>query len=84
MIGNGIFVSNCGEISCSNRGTCNLSDIFIPNITSFEELKDVAVILYKFCKHSLLLKCHHEETEKIMHDTMRIGIGITGFMQSTE
>lgn len=81
---NGLIAHNCAEISLSNFETCCLGEIFLPNITSFEELKNVATVSYRICKHSLLLKCHQEETEKIVHKNSRIGIGITGFMQSTE
>ena len=82
--GSGIFTANCGEISISNRETCNLSEIFLPNIVSYEELKDVVTIAYRICKHSLMLKCHQKETEKIVHKNSRIGIGITGYLQSTQ
>lgn len=74
----------CAEISLSNFETCCLGEVFLPNITSFEELKSVATVSYRICKHSLRLKCHHEDTENIVHKNSRIGVGITGFMQSTE
>jgi len=74
----------CAEQSLANYETCCLSEIFLPNIDNYEELKDIATIVYRICKHSLLLKCHQEETEKIVHKNMRMGIGITGFLQSTE
>jgi hypothetical protein len=73
----------CGEQSLANYETCCLSEIFLSNITSYEELKEIATILYRICKHSLLLKCHQEETEKIVHKNMRMGIGITGYLQSS-
>lgn len=74
----------CCEIFLSNHETCCLSEIFLPNITSYDELKDVATTVYRICKHSLLLKCHHEDTENIVHKNMRIGIGITGYMQCSQ
>ena len=83
-IGNGIFIPQCGEQSISNFETCCLSEIYLSNITSLEELKDVATTLYRICKHSLLLKCHHKETEDIVHKNLRMGIGITGYMQASE
>jgi len=73
----------CGEQSLANYETCCLSEIFLCNIHSYEELKEIATILYRICKHSLLLKCHQEETEKIVHKNMRMGIGITGYLQSS-
>ena len=74
----------CAEQSLANYETCCLSEIFLCNIESYEELKEIATILYRICKHSLLLKCHQEETEKIVHKNMRMGIGITGYLQSSE
>jgi len=35
-------------------------------------------------KHSLTLKCHQKETEEVVHRNMRMGIGITGYLMSTE
>lgn len=64
--------------------TCCLAEIFLPNIATKEELIDVVCLLYKINKHSLALPCHHEETEKIVHKNMRMGIGVTGYLQATE
>lgn len=71
----------CAEISLPNKSTCNLSEIFLPNVNSYEELRDIATILYRLCKHSLMLPCHQKSTEDIVHSEMRIGIGVTGYMQ---
>src|SRR3989338_6880183 len=74
----------CGEITLSNCQTCCLSEIFLPNITSYEELQKIVTTLYRICKHSLLLKCHQKDTEYIVHKQMRIGIGVTGYMQCSQ
>lgn len=80
---NGILSHNCAEQGLANYETCCLSEIFLPNIETYEQLQSVATTLYRICKHSLLLPCHHPETEKIVHDNMRMGIGISGILQST-
>ena len=77
-------VNPCGEIMISNSETCNLSEIFLPNIKSYDELKELASILYRICKRSLTLKCHHKETEDIIHKNYRIGMGITGYMMCSD
>ncbi len=82
--GSGIFTANCGEQNLANLESCCLSEIFLPNIVSYEELKDVVTIAYRICKHSLMLKCHQKETEKIVHKNSRIGIGITGYLQASQ
>lgn len=74
----------CCEISLNNYETCCLSEIYLSNVESYEELKEIATIVYRICKHSLLLNCHHIDTHNIIHKNSRIGVGITGYMQSSE
>lgn len=74
----------CAEQSLAPYETCCLSEIFLPNIESVEELKDVATLLYRVSKHSLALPCHLPETQDIVHKNMRMGIGITGYLQATK
>jgi ribonucleoside-triphosphate reductase len=74
----------CCEQFLSNKETCCLSEIFLPNIDNYDELVSVATILYRICKHSLLLPCHHKETENIIHKNLRMGIGITGYMMCND
>jgi len=80
----GLSVSNCSEQFLESFESCCLSEIFLPNISSKEELKDIATLLYRICKHSLALPCHHEETESVVHKNMRMGIGMTGLLQATD
>jgi len=74
----------CAEQSLANYETCCLSEIYLCNINSYEELKEIGTIVYRICKHSLLLKCHQKATEEIVHKNLRMGIGITGYLQSSE
>jgi ribonucleotide reductase alpha subunit len=74
----------CSEQSLANYETCCLAEIFLPNIYSKEELFEVQKYLYRINKHSLALDCHAEETEEIVHKHMRMGIGVTGYLQATE
>ena len=74
----------CAEQSLANFETCCLAEIVLPNVESKEELFDLSQLLYKVCKHSLDLPCHHKETEEIVHKNMRMGIGVTGYLQATE
>lgn len=80
-----VMISNpCSEQFLESFESCCLSEIFLPNISSREELKDIATLLYRICKHSLALPCHHEETESVVHKNMRMGIGMTGLLQATD
>ena len=74
----------CAEQGLEDKETCCLAETFLPNITSFEELKKVLTYLYRICKHSLTLGCHLKDTEAVVHKNMRMGIGITGYLQATE
>lgn len=74
----------CAEQSLADKETCCLAEIYLPNITSYDEMLKVATMLYRVNKHSLNLKSHQKETEAIVHKNMRMGIGITGVMMSTE
>jgi hypothetical protein len=72
----------CAEQSLAPYETCCLAEVYLPNIDSKEELLEVCKYLYRINKHSLALKCHHAETEKIVHKNMRMGIGVTGYLQA--
>jgi adenosylcobalamin-dependent ribonucleoside-triphosphate reductase len=74
----------CAEQGLEDYETCCLSELFLPNIESAEELFDIASLLYRVNKHSLTLPCHLKETESIVHKNMRMGIGVTGYLQATE
>jgi ribonucleotide reductase alpha subunit len=74
----------CAEQGLADFETCCLAEAFLPNIESKEEFLDIAKLLYRINKHSLALPCHHKETEKIVHENMRMGIGITGVLQAPE
>ena len=78
------ITGNCAEQSLAPYETCCLAEMFLPNITSIDELKKVATYLYRINKHSLALDCHLKETEAIVHKNMRMGIGVTGYLQATE
>jgi adenosylcobalamin-dependent ribonucleoside-triphosphate reductase len=74
----------CAEQSLADKETCCLAEIFLPNIQSEDELFEVATYLYRINKHSLALSCHHPETQDIVNYNMRMGIGITGYLQATK
>lgn len=74
----------CAEQSLAPYETCCLAEVHLPNIESKEELKEVVTYLYRINKHSLALKCHHKETQDIVHKNMRMGIGVTGYCMSTK
>lgn len=74
----------CAEQSLADNETCCLAELMLPNIKTKEQLIDVATLLYRINKHSLALPCHDKATEAIVHKNMRMGIGVTGYLQATE
>jgi len=74
----------CAEQSLASFETCCLAEVYLSNVTSREELLDIVKLLYRINKHSLMLPCHHKETESIVHKNMRMGIGMTGVLQATK
>ena len=74
----------CAEQSLANFETCCLAEIYLPNIESYDELLEVSRVLYRINKHSLSIKCAIKETEDIVHKNMRMGIGVTGYLQATD
>jgi ribonucleoside-triphosphate reductase len=73
----------CAEQPLGNYETCCLAEIYLPNISSYKEMLDACIYTYRVCKHSLRLSCSLEETESIVHKNMRMGIGVTGILQSS-
>lgn len=73
----------CGEQSLAPGETCCLAELFLSNFSSQEEFQDAAKLIYRACKHSLTLPCHHQVTEDIVHKNMRMGLSVTGYLQAT-
>jgi ribonucleotide reductase alpha subunit len=81
---NVVGTNPCGEISLGNYECCNLSELYLNNIESKEEMYECAKLLYKTQKAICALSFIHEDTNKIVHKNMRIGLGVTGICQSKD
>lgn len=81
---NVVGTNPCGEISLASYECCNLSELYLNNISSKEELIDCAKLLYKTQKAIAALPFIHDETNKIVHKNMRLGLGVTGVCQSLD
>lgn len=79
---NVVGTNPCGEISLASYECCNLSELYLNNVSSKEELIDCAKLLYKTQKAIAALPFIHEETNKIVHKNMRLGLGVTGVCQA--
>jgi ribonucleoside-triphosphate reductase len=81
---NVVGTNPCGEISLADYECCNLCELYLNNIQSKQELIECATLLYKTQKAIAALPFLHEETNKIVHKNMRLGLGVTGICQSLD
>jgi adenosylcobalamin-dependent ribonucleoside-triphosphate reductase len=78
-------VNPCSEQTLESGESCCLAELYLPNISTKDELFLCAKYLYRICKHSLTLPCPvSKKTEEIVHRNMRMGLGVTGYLQATE
>jgi ribonucleoside-triphosphate reductase len=76
-----IGVNPCAEATIADKECCNLAELFTNNIESKEQMYDCSMLLYKAQKAIAAGKYLHEETNRIVHKNMRLGLGVTGVCQ---
>jgi adenosylcobalamin-dependent ribonucleoside-triphosphate reductase len=74
----------CCEQGLEPDETCCLGTIFLPNVESKEEFLDILELVYRVCKHSLMLPSHHPDTAQVVRKNMRMGISICGDKQAND
>jgi ribonucleotide reductase alpha subunit len=74
----------CAEIGLADGESCNLATIFLPNIESIEQFKEISRLLYMTQKHITRLAYPYEKTTTIVRQNARLGQSVTGILQSTE
>ena len=79
-----IGTNPCGEIGLEDGEPCNLAEIFLPNISSKEELSDISKLLYKTQKAITTLAYPYKKSRDVIERNRRLGQGITGWLQATE
>jgi len=79
-----IGTNPCGEIGLEDGEPCNLAEIFLPNISSKEELIDLSKLLYKTQKAITTLAYPYQKSMEVIAKNRRLGQGITGWLQSTQ
>jgi hypothetical protein len=76
-------INPCGEAQLSNRESCNLATIWLPNVRDFDEFREISTILYKIQKAVALLPHPDPATAAIVHRNLRLGQSVTGILQAT-
>lgn len=74
----------CGEIFLEHGESCNLAEIFLPNIESQEEFTTLSTLLYKTQKAITALPFPFKRSQDVVRRNRRLGQGVTGFVQATE
>lgn len=73
-------VNPCAEITLCDKEPCNLSELYLPNLKTADEMQEVALLLYKACKTISCVNFSDPETNAIVQENHRLGIGGTGWM----
>lgn len=71
----------CAEIGLADGESCNLSTIFLPNVTSYDQFLEVSRLLYKVQKAITNLEYPYEKTTKAVRKNRRLGQSVTGILQ---
>lgn len=79
---NVIGCNPCAEVSLESGESCNLGEIFLPNIVDEKEFKKVASLVYKACKTISCMSFIHDITNEVVKRNHRLGISVTGFLQA--
>lgn len=74
----------CAEIALGDGESCNLATIFLPNVRSLEEFKEISRLLYMLQKQITRLSYPYDKTTSIVSKNARLGQSITGILQATE
>jgi len=74
----------CAEIALADGESCNLATIFLPNVESIEQFKEISKLLYMIQKQVTRLSYPYEKTNTIVHKNARLGQSITGILQCSE
>lgn len=74
----------CAEIALGDGESCNLATIFLPNVESLEQFKEISRLLYMLQKQVTKLSYPYEKTSKIVQKNARLGQSVTGILQCSE
>lgn len=73
----------CAEIGLADGESCNLATIFLPNIDSLSQFKEISRLLYMTQKQITRLAYPYDKTTAIVRQNARLGQSVTGILQST-
>ena len=74
----------CAEIALGDGESCNLATIFLPNVESLAQFKEISKLLYMIQKQVTRLSYPYEKTTNIVRKNARLGQSVTGILQCSE
>ena len=74
----------CAEIPLADGESCNLATVFLPNIESLKQFKEISRLLYLVQKQITTMRYPYAKTNRIVAKNRRIGQSITGVLQCSE
>jgi adenosylcobalamin-dependent ribonucleoside-triphosphate reductase len=74
----------CAEIALADGESCNLATIFLPNVESLKQFKEISYLLYKVQKNITKMAYPYEKTTNIVRKNARLGQSVTGMLQASE
>jgi len=79
-----IGTNPCAEVSLESGESCNLAEIFLPNIEDENQFMDVAIRMWKVCKVVSCVPHHWPFAAEIIEKNHRTGLGVTGVLQADQ
>jgi ribonucleoside-triphosphate reductase len=74
----------CAEIALADGESCNLATIFLPNVESLEQMKEISRLLYRIQKQITRMSYPYDKTTNIVSKNARLGQSVTGILQCGE
>jgi ribonucleoside-triphosphate reductase (thioredoxin) len=74
----------CAEIALADGESCNLATIFLPNVESLHQFREISRLLYMCQKQITRMNYPYEKTTEIVRKNSRLGQSVTGILQCTE
>ncbi len=74
----------CAEIALADGESCNLATIFLPNVESLKQFKEISRLLYLVQKQITNLRYPYAKTNRIVAKNRRLGQSITGVLQANK
>lgn len=77
-----IGVNPCAEATLSPFEPCNLAEQALANIEDPKEFILSSRMCYRYAKRVTMEHYHHDQVQKIIEKNRRVGVGITGCLES--